>query len=460
MFAIESVKQMFNTSVAFGSEAMLTLNRHGDLVYYLYVQFELPGLMACEADKGNCVGLNQFPTAMELSCTPCVKADEAAWAEHMDGGDGMSSVDSGDRAAQMKAAKDQYMRTHYGHGSTLECCDEADDCPDNLCPELGNVWAHWVNDIGHWLIREVRIIIGGSTVDSVRNDYLFFWEELAGKAGRRLTEMVGKRYTRTQLVCDSRQKRVLFVPLPFWFTQHSGQALSLASLQFHGVQLMFEFEKLSRCVVVSNPGVVVKNVSSAAPLVNNDLCAHIETTYVFLENAERERFATNSFEVLITQHQSFYMQASNSQLRIQLNFNHPVLELIWAVRRGCHERANNWFNFSGVGGLDPVESVELFLNNQSRFSRKPGIYFRTVQPYQHHSNIPDSFIYVFSFALHPEDVAPSGSCNMSRIDHVELQLTLQPGLTNNKEHCTVIIFARSFNIIRYRDGLAGVAFAN
>ena len=47
---------------------------------------------------------------------------------------------------------------------------------------------------------------------------------------------------------------------------------------------------------------------------------------------------------------------------------------------------------------------------------------------------------------------------VSRIDHVDLNLTLQEGL--NKEQVSVLIFARSFNVIRYREGLAGLAFAN
>ena len=42
---------------------------------------------------------------------------------------------------------------------------------------------------------------------------------------------VPKRYSRASLVCDSRIRRTLFVPLPWWYTQHSGQALALASLQ-------------------------------------------------------------------------------------------------------------------------------------------------------------------------------------------------------------------------------------
>ena len=42
--------------------------------------------------------------------------------------------------------------------------------------------------------------VGREGFDSLYNDFLFMWEELTGKSGRRLTEMIGKRYTRTQLI--------------------------------------------------------------------------------------------------------------------------------------------------------------------------------------------------------------------------------------------------------------------
>lgn len=143
---------------------------------------------------------------------------------------------------------------------------------------------------------------------------------------------------------------------------------------------------------------------------------------------------------------------------MQLNFNHPVIELLWAVRRSCNEKCNSWFHFGGVDGRDPVVTAALYLNNQARFQGKPGTYFRLVQPYQHHTNIPDCFVYCFSFALHPEDPTPSGSCNMSRIDHVDLALQLQEGL--GKEQVTVLVFARNWNILRFREGLGGLAYAN
>ena len=449
-FATESCNQPFNTTVAFGQEAQITLNRQGDLVYYMYIQIQLPGIVASEATDKTSMG-NMFPPYMDQSCAPCAGKDEAALAEYMDDGDSSS-------AGKLKTAKDRWLKEKYGHAPGLECCDDVEDCPDNMCPELGNVWCHWVNGIGQFLIKTAKIIIGGSTVDTLHNDFLFMWEELSGKSGRRLTELIGKRYTRTQLVCDSRQARQLFVPLPFWFTQTSGNALSLASLQFHGVQFHCTFAALEQCVVVSSNDVVVKNATTACCLTPSDLKASMETTYVFLDNAERERFATTHFEVLVTQHQSMYHQANNSSLRLALNFNHPVIELIFAIRRRCNVQCNNHFNFSGIDNRDPLVSAALYLNNQSRFGEKSALYLRAVQPYQHHSNIPDMFCYNYSFALDPESNVPSGSCNMSRIDHVDLHLTLQEAL--GREQCEIIVFARSFNIVRYREGLAGLAFAN
>ena len=50
------------------------------------------------------------------------------------------------------------------------------------------------------------------------------------------------------------------------------------------------------------------------------------------------------------------------------------------------------------------------------------------------------------------------SCNMSRIDHVDLALQLQESL--GKEQVTVLVFARNWNILRFREGLGGLAYAN
>ena len=66
-------------------------------------------------------------------------------------------------------------------------------------------------------------------------------------------------------------------------------------------------------------------------------------------------------------------------------------------------------------------TVNIQINNNERFTRTDATFFRTMQPYKYHSNTPGGiskakkkqFIYVYSFALHPEDYQPSGSYNFS-----------------------------------------------
>jgi len=422
-FAMEAIEQPFNTQVAFGSDVMVTLNRTGDLLYFQYVVIDLPGITSCTPTTSTCgIGGNQFPCCS--SCDPC--ADGPA--------------------------------PETPCGVTSSSVQEDDVDVIDTCTGLDTPWAHWTNAIGQFLIKRACLVIGGQIVDNLYNDYLFMWEELSGQPGKRLHEMIGKRYTRAQLVADSSRDRRLYVPLPCWFTQTSGNALPLVSLQFHGVQVSVCFEELRRCVQVSSCDTTVIKTRDCSPLSNNDLAARLDTVYVYLDIEERDRFATGSFEQLISQVQNYVITTKSCQVRMNLNFNHPIIEMIWAVRRKCQENCNNHFNYAGKWGRDPVKYVHLRLNNLARFSGREGRYFRLVQPWQFHTNIPDSFTYCFSFALHPEDAQPSGSANFSRIDNVEFVLDLQDALS--EEEVTVLVFARNWNVYRFREGLGGVAFSN
>jgi hypothetical protein len=127
------------------------------------------------------------------------------------------------------------------------------------------------------------------------------------------------------------------------------------------------------------------------------------------------------------------------------------------VQRQCQAVANNTFNYSGAWGRDPIRRAKLLINNLCRFEREAE-YFRLVQPYQHHTNIPHGFVYVYSFALFPEDCQPSGSLNFSRIDNVEFSVCLQEAIAATA--CNLVIFGRNWNILRFKEGLGGLLYSN
>ena len=107
--------------------------------------------------------------------------------------------------------------------------------------------------------------------------------------------------------------------------------------------------------------------------------------------------------------------------------------------------------------VGPLHKLKLILNGTDRFVEQTGKYFNQYQPYQYHTGTPYPGIYVYSFALKPEDLQPSGACNFSRIDMAQVATSLKTGMAS-----TLLqkMFAVNYNILRIQSGLGGLAFSN
>ena len=380
---------------------------------------------------------------------------------------------------------------------------------------------YWTHAIGQAAFEKVVFFIGGQAIDEITSEMMYIWEELSGAPGKRLAEMTGKYDSVLALQILSRQPRILYVPLYFWFTLNSGLALPLVSLQFHSVKLSVKFRDLFSLLKLTcgamqapynftlssiqerplyRPAYYIgapEPVTDLTTLNASSMTAQVMVTYVYLDQNERAKFAEGAFESVIPQHQAQYMPTEqtvssvggvgvNKTLSIDLNFNHTIMELFWVVRMSvygpfqsitnpCTNLYNEWFNFAGpldfvtLLPIDPVVVCRLLLNNANRWELEEGRYFRLVQPYQHHTNIPDKFIYCYSFALQPQDIQPSGTCNFSRIDSTKLELTLDgrlfygPSITGGTDYNSAVnclVYCRNWNVLRLKYGLGGLRFAN
>jgi hypothetical protein len=107
--------------------------------------------------------------------------------------------------------------------------------------------------------------------------------------------------------------------------------------------------------------------------------------------------------------------------------------------------------------VGPLHQFKIMLNGTDRFVPQPGKYFNAYQPYQYHTGTPYPGIYVYSFALKPEELQPSGTCNFSRIDIAQAAPYLKTGMPTN---LIQRMFAVNYNILRIQSGLGGLAFSN
>jgi len=117
---------------------------------------------------------------------------------------------------------------------------------------------------------------------------------------------------------------------------------------------------------------------------------------------------------------------------------------------------NYGLNFNRVG--NPVLSGLVQLNGHNRFSERDGNYLNYVQPWQHHKCTPADGINMYSFALHPEDHQPSGTCNLSRIDNTMLSLTFNSAVNSGDNK--ISIYAVNYNVLRILSGMGGLAYSN
>jgi hypothetical protein len=444
-FATETLPHEM-VGVKFGnSNSRTNVGKTSDLIYFTYVVIQLPGITACEASTTDCRGRGSgmFPVARDCDLA-CSEEDRRYFME-------LGDTDLHDDSHRIQSGIDNYMLRHY------KSCNKfgRNVCEEEERSEGSCLWAHWANAIGQLLVRQAAIIIGNQVVDLLNSDFLFIWEELSGQPGKRLTEMIGKRYSREDLIYDSQLQRYLYVPLPFFYTMAPGKALATVSMLYTQAEISVCFEELCNTIIVSSEGCAVINCATGTEIQPCDLDAWIDICHVYLDVQERDRFAVAPFTSLITQHQ--YLHFTNSFNNMRLEFSHPIIELIWVFRRSCAEEANMWFTYTGLLGKDPMVDAELRFNSSVRQQRREATYYRLVQPWQWHTNIPDVPIYVYSFALYPEDSSPSGAANFSRFENINLSVTLQLGLTRYSD-VTCLVFARSWNALKHFEGLVGTAF--
>ena len=106
--------------------------------------------------------------------------------------------------------------------------------------------------------------------------------------------------------------------------------------------------------------------------------------------------------------------------------------------------------------VGPLQNFKVILNGQDRFKEQLGKYFNQYQPYVYHTGTPYPGIYVYSFALQPEEHQPTGTCNFSRIDNAQVAVNMKSIAVNSLQK----MFAINYNILRIQSGMGGLAFSN
>ena len=208
------------------------------------------------------------------------------------------------------------------------------DLPKIDCETSSANKFRWLNWLGHNIIKEVYIEIGGQIIDQQYGEWIHIWNELSQSSSKQsgYANLVGNVPRLTQVIqgntlnneSNSIPEHTLYIPLQFWFCKNPGLALPLIALQYNDVKIGIEFKEVTQCCWATG------KYKTTPPSISN---ASLYVDYIYLDTEERRQFASQEHEYLIEQLQYNGQEILNTQSnKIKLNFNHPVKELVWIVQ--------------------------------------------------------------------------------------------------------------------------------
>ena len=194
----------------------------------------------------------------------------------------------------------------------------------------GNTNFAWIRRIGHAILSNIELEIGGTKMDKQTGTWLDIWYELSrqGDHERGYAAMIGDVPELTTYNTEVKPEYTLFIPLQFWFNRHIGLSIPVIALQYHDVRLHIELSSKESVIIrdcnfdINNPSLSIKEIS-------------VLTNYVYLDTEERRRFAQVGHEYLIDQVQYNGTERVTDLVKDYiLDYNHPTKEIIWAMKHG------------------------------------------------------------------------------------------------------------------------------
>lgn len=304
-----------------------------------------------------------------------------------------------------------------------------------------------------------ELYIGGQLIDRQDGFYMNqLWQKfLIDSSGKNFSYTT--HYDAVQPFIETEYQSIVtnrWVPLHFFFCD-SMCHLPLVALQYHEVEIRITF----------GPDYGNYQAPYVPPAPN------FYANYILLDTVERDVIVNKNHELLIEQVQRIAINSANFQDYSNVNvsfdlsyLNHPVKCLLWGI--------------TNYGELT-INDVQLYLNGTEVFeSPMPDLYFCTVQSYYHSefdSVLQGSIAYIstlaiddqpsggntkmYSFALKANKHQPCGTCNFSRLDNASLTGVLRYNSGSQPTYPSVFyLWAVNFNVLRIKNGLAGLMFSN
>jgi len=341
----------------------------------------------------------------------------------------------------------------------------------------------WINAIGFYIFCKIEFRAQAQILDTQYPEFMDAWSRLTISASKQegFNDLIGQYNLRDSYIRQktgttpgafvrdasspdntpqgqlaSKPQFNILVPMNFWWCNNFTQAIPIGVMLYSSLKLVVYFQNAQNLYV---------NLGSALVTQPQLVDVQLWVDYVFLDDAARNRIARDPHFFVFKQTQNNgSIAVSSTTTQVKMQFVLPVCHLMTFVRDQNAINANfgrfDWFDkFMGNDNwepMSPISTIEIRINSQRRMEQREFLYHARYQPLKAHTAIPVSRgIFLFSFALFPEDVDASGDCNFSRAEHNAINYTFDTTGGNGvgiNATSDLFIFAINYNYIYIDNG--------
>jgi len=396
-----------------------------------------------------------------------------------------------------------------------------------------NRWApyefKWIRNLGTHMIKEIEITCGSTTIQRYTGEYLHAMVErdftaekkdLFYKMSGNIPElyepenMNGRANTYpsafyTQSATGSEPSirgRNIYIPINTWFTMDNRCAFPLISLQYNQLNITVTMRPIQELFQVrdifdnvfnrpyvrpdfnesrfqmyrflqSPPSVFIEPESYGNKINTWNADIHLISTYCFLSQQERNKFAMEDQVYLIKDVYEYKFENVTGTRKIKLQSNGMISSWMWHMQRNDVNLRNEWSNYTNwpyytqpaeiefapriisdlipentipndygpftdptdgrntgiyiTGNFKPVnrkeilETMGILLNGDYRENLMTRGIFDYIEKYTRTNGSAKEGIYCYNFCLKtdPKEYQPSGAINMNNFKNIELEIT-------------------------------------
>jgi len=335
--------------------------------------------------------------------------------------------------------------------------------------------------LGHRILQNVSIHIGDFIVDE-HPDYLinFIANQLIDIEHRRGFDiMIGNTSNMYTLSSEPREISRLTIPLHFWFCKHIGNAFPLINLLYADLKVSVKLRTLNELLTYDTGAFfwVTPRIKKIKLL----------GSFVYLDEAERKIMAESRRTFLIECYQKYTNYISSSSLLTSNNlmtdvtnnpniynikissFKNSVKYIYWRIQSSNYKDIINWNNPEYKKNVnnqlitqESFHTCTLYVDDSKRETTKEYGYYNRCVPVTKNFYDLDRGEFIYSFALKPQILQPSGTINMSYIYDLKMSFDLKGDVVNDLNNNNLIlqldVWGCTYKFLMFASGLAGWLF--